>query len=147
MLSRVAAAAAASASRTLLRPHAADLVATRRLTEGTLPRATSLRLCCLTATPSTSWRTLPEQLLLAPQVELPKRLVLDAPLRLPELPDDAVLPALDAEVVTIDGVLEPIAWDCANRSPLARIPKPANKGSRPRCVVMRKLRKRLRSGK
>ncbi|CAE7230897.1 unnamed protein product [Symbiodinium microadriaticum] len=37
--------------------------------------------------------------------------------------------------------------ECANRSPMARIPKPANKGCRPRGLVMRKMRKRVRTGR
>eukprot|EP00439_Symbiodinium_sp_Y106_P052318 s870_g7.t1 len=37
--------------------------------------------------------------------------------------------------------------ECANRSPMARIPKPANKGCRPRGLVMRKMRKRARTGR
>eukprot|EP00931_Biecheleriopsis_adriatica_P066646 TRINITY_DN40952_c0_g1_i1.p2 TRINITY_DN40952_c0_g1~~TRINITY_DN40952_c0_g1_i1.p2 ORF type:complete len:143 (-),score=22.97 TRINITY_DN40952_c0_g1_i1:65-493(-) len=41
----------------------------------------------------------------------------------------------------------PLPLECANRSPLGRVPKPANKGARPRCVTMKKLRKRARTGR
>uniref|UniRef100_A0A7S4UI14 Uncharacterized protein n=1 Tax=Alexandrium monilatum TaxID=311494 RepID=A0A7S4UI14_9DINO len=61
---------------------------------------------------------------------------------LPELPEGGPAGAIQEDLY-----LEYDGWDCANRAPLARIPKPANRGSRPRCVVMRKLRKRLKTGR
>lgn len=60
-------------------------------------------------------------------------------------------PILEHQVV--EDICEPLdipqrlPWQCANRSPLGRVPKPANNGARPRCVVMRRLRKRLRIGR
>jgi len=36
---------------------------------------------------------------------------------------------------------------CINRAPAARMPKKANKGCRPRCNVMRRVRKRLKTGR
>eukprot|EP00440_Ansanella_granifera_P000130 gb/GFBE01000141.1/.p1 GENE.gb/GFBE01000141.1/~~gb/GFBE01000141.1/.p1 ORF type:complete len:136 (+),score=17.12 gb/GFBE01000141.1/:1-408(+) len=68
------------------------------------------------------------------------------PLRLPELPVLPVqLPESRLPVELPD--IQPCPLECANRSPLARVPKPANKGARPRCVVMKKLRKRARTGR
>lgn len=44
-------------------------------------------------------------------------------------------------------ISERITYYCWNRNPSSRYPKKANKGARPKCRVMRKIRKRLRTGR
>lgn len=56
---------------------------------------------------------------------------------LPMIGDPSMDPALEEDKTL---------W-CVNRAPAARMPKKANKGCRPRCSVMRRVRKRLRTGR
>ena len=44
-------------------------------------------------------------------------------------------------------VFDQLGYLCVNRSPGARIPKPANRGKRGVCNVMRRLRGRMKTGK
>ena len=44
-------------------------------------------------------------------------------------------------------VFDELGYLCVNRSPGARIPKPANRGKRGVCNVMRRLRKRMQTGR
>ncbi|CAE8623902.1 unnamed protein product [Polarella glacialis] len=80
----------------------------------------------------------PRPLPLSPDLPLLAQLSLQPSLLLRSLPVSLPPPLPEGDVDTLE---------CANRSPLARVPKPANKGARPRCVVMRKLRKRARTGR
>merc|ERR1712224_909586 len=69
---------------------------------------------------------------------------------LPKTSFDLELPI--SHELSVPGIHDPLAvgimegsYECANRAPLARLPKPANRGSRPRCVVMRKMRMRKKT--
>eukprot|EP00930_Biecheleria_cincta_P013303 TRINITY_DN1192_c1_g4_i1.p1 TRINITY_DN1192_c1_g4~~TRINITY_DN1192_c1_g4_i1.p1 ORF type:complete len:118 (-),score=15.48 TRINITY_DN1192_c1_g4_i1:87-440(-) len=77
--------------------------------------------------------------------------LLASSLRLPSLPERLKLEhmreKLPLSLPVPAAESDHIPMDCANRSPLGRVPKPANKGARPRCVVMKKLRKRARTGR
>eukprot|EP00434_Breviolum_minutum_P017717 symbB.v1.2.015637.t1/scaffold1142.1/size245703/6 len=70
----------------------------------------------------------------------------EVPKQWPSVPLKLLTPLTEGKLLP-DGYAEiPEALECANRSPMARIPKPANRGSRSRGLIMRKLRKRSRTG-
>eukprot|EP00933_Yihiella_yeosuensis_P074036 TRINITY_DN82863_c0_g1_i1.p1 TRINITY_DN82863_c0_g1~~TRINITY_DN82863_c0_g1_i1.p1 ORF type:complete len:130 (+),score=8.49 TRINITY_DN82863_c0_g1_i1:57-446(+) len=95
---------------------------------------------CYTSLSGTS--TLPQPLPSHLNLNLSK---LELPLQASQPEPEALQLPISLPAGSTEATATPL--ECANRSPLARIPKPANKGARPRCVVMRKLRKRARTGR
>lgn len=53
----------------------------------------------------------------------------------------------NSDVCTPEDECRTTKYYCWNRNPSSRYPKKANNGARPKCRVMRKIRKRLRTGR
>lgn len=53
----------------------------------------------------------------------------------------------NSDICTLEDGCRKVKYYCWNRNPSSRYPKKANNGARPKCRVMRKIRKRLRTGR
>lgn len=69
------------------------------------------------------------------------------PSRASAVPGSSAAPAAESVVCTPEDGRKRVTYRCWNRNPSSRYPKKANKGARPKCRVMRKIRKRLRTGR